>query len=400
MTAPARRYAGAMTVAEPSPAARRLERLSDYLEQDPGNEALLADTCDAALACGQLERAQACADAAQRLAPDAAQWLFRRARIALARRDLPRAADLLQRLRADMGNHPVLAHDLAYVHLLQGAFESCRETIEPWLDADQASELPPEQSQALQLLWLRAMHRLQHLEEAMNWARRQMTAGTLQPAGCGAASLIALDLEDFTTARELSDAALAADPRQVEALVARGSVALATGETAQAQRLLQQALECNPEDGRTWSALGIASLQAQDFAGAEAQLQRAVEGLPGHIGSWHALGWARLLQGDRAGALAAFRAALDIDRNFAESHGAVGLLLALAGDPAASRHHLELADRLDPANMTGRYARALLAGEAGDRAALEKLVRRLLDRRGIFGGVLSDTVLRHTHLRD
>jgi Flp pilus assembly protein TadD len=318
----------------------------------------------------------------------------------MARRELPRAADLLQRLRANTGDHPVVAHDLAYVHLLQGAFETCRETVEPWLDPGRDSKLPPEQTQALQLLWLRAMHRLQRLDEAMQWARDQALAATLQPAALGAASLIALDLEDFAGARDFADAALAAQPRQVEALVARGSVALATGDTAQAKRLLQQALECNPDDGRTWSALGMASLQAQDLAGAQAQLERAVAGMPGHIGSWHALGWARLLQGKRADAQAAFRAALELDRNFAETHGALGLVLALAGDEAASRHHLEVADRLDAANLTGRYARALLAGEASDRAGLEKLARRLLDRRGFFAGVLSDTVLHHASRRD
>lgn len=389
-----------MTVAAPTSAASRLERLAAYLEQDPGNAALLADTCDAALACGQLERAQACADSAERLALDPAQWGFRQARIAMARRELPRAVELLQRLRADTGDHPVLAHDLAYAHLMQGESEKCRQLVEPWLDDERAGGLVPEQVQALQLLWLRAMHRLQRLEAAMQWARGKLRDGTLHPQARGAASLIALDLEDFAAARDFADAALAADPRQVEALVARGSVALASGETAQAERLLQQALRCNPEDGRTWSALGLARLQARDLPGAQSQLERAVHFMPGHIGSWHALGWARLLQGNGAGALAAFRAALGIDRNFAETHGALGLVLALSGNASESRHHLEVADRLDPANLTGRYARALLAGEAGDRAAIEKLVVRLLDRRGPFGGVLGDAVLHHTSARD
>jgi len=387
-----------MTVAASSPAAGRLQRLAAYLEQDPSNAALLAEACDAAIACGAHEEAQRFMAAAERLALDPAQWQFRRAQLAIARRELGRAAELLEQLRQAGGDHPVLAHDLGYVRLLEGDFESCRAVVQPWLEAARTGGW--QQLEPLQLLWLRAMHRLQRLDEAMEWANTQVVAGTLQPRALGAASLIALDQEAFDAAREWADAALAADPQQVEALVARGCVALASGEVARAAGLLEQALRCNAEDGRTWSALGMASLLARKLPLAQSQLEEAVRHMPDHVGSWHALGWARLLQGRHAEALAAFRAALEIDRNFGETHGALGLVLALSGQREAARHHLELADRLDAENVTGRYARALLAGEAGDREAIERLARRLLDRRGFFGGTLGDAVLRQTRPRD
>ena len=388
-----------MSVAAASPANERLQRLAAYLEQDPGNEALLAEACDAAIACGAHDQAEAFIAAADALPGDTAPWLFRRARIAIARRELARAADLLQSLRQLAGRHPVLDHDLGYVHLLQGDALACRELVQPWLHGDSAT-VDPEALAALQLLWVRALHRLQALDELMEWARAQADAGALAARAQGAASLVAIDTEDFAVARAWADTALAVDPQQPEALLARGSVALADGETAQAMGLLQRALQCNPEDGRIWSALGLASLQAQDLPGARSQLERAVTGMPGHVGTWHALGWACLLQHDRAAALAAFRQALEIDRNFAETHGALGLLTALAGDAEGARHHLDVAERLDPRNVTGHYARALLAGDAGDRAAMERLSRRLLDRPGFFGGTLADTVLSRTRRRD
>src|SRR5262249_52736314 len=158
--------------------------------------------------------------AAEKLGLAPAEWLFRRARVALARRELAQAADLLERVRAIVGDAPLLAHDLAYVHLLQGDYAACRDGVQPWLAPSRAGVV--EQLEALQLLWLRAMHRLEALDEALAWARAQSAAGTLQPAAQGAASLIALDDEDFAAAREWADAALAADARQVEALVARG----------------------------------------------------------------------------------------------------------------------------------------------------------------------------------
>lgn len=386
-----------MSVAS-SPAAGRLRRLAAWLEQDPSNAALLADACDAAIACGAHGEAERFLAAAERLALDPAPWQFRRAQLAIARRELAQAAELLEGLRAITGEGPVLAHDLAYVRLLQGDFEACRAVVQPWLEAARAGG--PEQLGPLQLLWLRAMHRLQRLDEAMEWANARLAAGMLQPRALGAASLIALDQAQFDVAREWADAALAADAQQVEALVARGCVALASGEAERATALLEQALRHNAEDGRTWSALGMASLLAGRLPLAQSQLQQAVRHMPDHVGSWHALGWACLLQGNHAEALAAFRAALEIDRNFGETHGALGLVLALSGQHEAARHHLEVADRLEPANVTGRYARALLAGEAGGREAVERLALRLLDRRGFFGGTLGEAVLRHTRPRD
>jgi tetratricopeptide (TPR) repeat protein len=388
-----------MSTAAASP-AERLQRLAAYLEQDPANAALLADACEAAIACGQFTRAEGYIAAAERLGLEPAPWLFRRARMAIARRDLAQAADLLEQVHASAGDHPLVAHARAHVHLLQGEFEACLALVEPWLDAGRSAGLPGEDLQALQLLRLRAMHRLHRLDEAMAWARAQSDAGLLLPAARGAASLIAVDLADFATAREWASTALAVDPRQVEALVALGSVLLATGEVARAGTLLERALERNPDDGRTWSALGMASLQAGEFAQAQARLERAVRGMPDHVGTRHALGWARLLQGDRTGALEAFQQALQLDRNFSETHGALGLVMGLCGDAAASRHHLEVADRLDRANVTGRYARALLAGDAGDRDAVERLARRLLDRPGFFGGKLSEDLLSRTRGRD
>jgi Flp pilus assembly protein TadD len=388
-----------MNSAQSVAAASRLERLAGYLKEDPGNAPLLADACEVAIACGQHARADAYIDSARRLGLDPQEWKFRSARLAIARRELDQAAELLQQLGAGAANDPVLAHDLAHVRLLQGQFEACRSLVEPWIGDDRAGELTTEQLQALQVLWLRAAHRLGSLPEALDWAKAQAAAGTLQPAARGAASLIAVDIDEFAAAGELADAALAADGWQVEALVARASVAMAGGDSVGATHLLQRALESNPDDGRTWSMLGFASLQAQNLPLAASQLERAVCTMPDHIGTWHALGWTRLLQGDRAGALAAFRQALDLDRNFAESHGALGLVLAMNGDLAEADRHLELADRLDPRNVTGRYARALRAGEAGDAAKLNALARQLLDRPGFFGGSLGEMVDASTRRR-
>lgn len=376
-----------------SPQAARARQLHGYWQQDPTNAALLTEACEAAMAAGWHAQATALIDAAESLGLDPLAWTFRRAQSCLARRRLDEAQALLERVQAMGGGHPAVAHDLACTHLLRGEAQACREALAPWLAGTSAQgDLSPPELEALQVLWLRATHRLQLLEEAWQWQHHLGEQGRLQPAAQGVASLVAVDLDRFPQALALADAALAVRPLQVEALVARASVALAERDLARALPLLQRALQCNPDDGRTWSTLGLCSLLARDLPRAQAQLERAVGAMPGHVGTWHTLGWVRLLQQDSAGALQAFRQALALDRNFAESHGAVGLVLALRGETAQAAHHLQLAQRLDPANVTGRYAQALLAGEAGDLSRLAALAVRLLDRPGFGAGKLSDAV--------
>lgn len=380
-----------MTSTATSPAETRLDRLQRYLRDDPRNGLLLADAFDEALSSGAWESASRLARVAEDLRLAQPAWQFRRARLCIALRDLQRAAELLEALQRTIGDSPVLSHDLAYVRLLQGEFDACRGLLQPWLEGDDAMA---EVQAALQVLWLRASHRLQLVAEAREWAKRKHDAGALSPAALGVASLVALDASDFALAKSWSEASLQAGVRIPEALVTAAYVALAEGRTDPARRLLQAAMELNPCDGRTWSVLGLASLHARELPLAQQQLEAAVQYMPAHVGTWHALGWTRLLQGERAASLDAFQRALALDRSFAESHGAVGLLLALDGDEVQAGHHLDIAGRLDPLNITARYARAVIAGDAADVQAVQRLALRLLDRPGFFGGKLSDSFTR------
>ena len=369
----------------------RLERLEKYLLQDPQNPALLADACEAAIASGRHDRARAHLDRAEALGLDRNEWDFRRARLCIAARELDQARQLLEGLRTGGVDHPAVAHDLAYMHFLQGELESCRIILHPWLS--KAADTSADDLDALQALWLRATHRLHHMEEAWGWIEQQQAAGTLQATASGVASLVGVDTSHFEAARQLAERALATDPEQPEALVARATVAMAEDSNEAAQQLLQRALQAHPEDGRIWSALAFASLQAGDLSQAAMQFEHALaSSMREHVGTWHGLGWTRLLQGDRPGALAAFSHALDLDRNFAESHGAVGLLLGLQGNGEQAQHHLRVADKLNPDNVTGRFARAVLAGEAANPAQIRNLAAQIFQRPGFLEGSLSDSV--------
>jgi len=376
----------------PSPSTVRLDLLEKYLREDPANPNLLADACEAAIAAGQHERALTHIQAAQALALDPAAWTFRRARVCIAQRDLVQAEALLEGLRAASGDDAVISHDLAFVRFLQANFAACRQLLTPWLAKSEAPDnvIPADQVAALQVLWLRASHHMHLLDDAWSWVQARRAAGSLHAAAAGVASLIAIDGDRFQDALALSEAALAEDPGHTEALVARGSVALAQRQPAAARQWLNRALERNRDDGRTWSAIGFTSMLERDLPAAEGHFERALATMPGHIGTWHGLGWCRLQQGNRAGALEAFQRALALNHNFAESHGAIGVALILGGHTAEADQALRRAEKLDPASVAWQYGRALMNGEVSGPEHLQQLAMRLLDRPGPLGGRLID----------
>jgi predicted Zn-dependent protease len=316
--------------ASPSPTASRLQRLARYLQEDPHNMALLAEACEAAIACGEHAQALAYLATAERIAPAAPEWRLRRAHLCIATGELAQAAELLEELRAACGPDPVLLHDLAHVRLLQGDARACHALLQPWMDEDagDARRMTREQRELLQLPWLRACHRLDRLDEGWAWARREQAAGTLGAAAAGAASLIAADLEQFDAALPLAQQALAADAGQPEALVAMGSIALVARNPVQARHHLEQALERSPGDARITALLGFAGLLARDLPAARTHLEHAAQALPDHADTWQALGWTRLLQREREGAAAAFRTAMSLEEGAAPSHARLGLQIA------------------------------------------------------------------------
>jgi tetratricopeptide (TPR) repeat protein len=369
-----------------SEAAARLERFLAFVQEDPQNLELLADTWEAAMAAGDLEAAARLAEQGEQGDPQQVSgWLRRRAHVALARRQYAAASRLVdESVQAGLPLH-VAAYDRACLAFVQSDFAGAVQVLRPLLD--DTSE--PPFTDAIRSMWLRALHRLGQVDEAWTWVAQRERAGRELPAGAaGAASLLAIDADDFGQALALADRALAHDPLHVEALTARGCVALAQGDAALARSLLMRADGLQPGDGRIQSALGLVSLQAGAVDEAQQRFQAAVAALPSHIGSWHGLGWSFLLQGALRPAADAFARALAIDANFGESHGAMGLVLVLQGEREAAQEHLRRAHKLEPRNVTASFADALASGRVAP-SQFGALARRLLDRPGFFGEKLS-----------
>lgn len=399
---------------DPSPTAirdaarARLERLEQFLKDDPGNLTLLADAFETALRGQEWARAEFHLRHGVASSGAAPAWLLKEGDLCLAQGRYSEAIAVLERLqRLDSppaGFLSVVAHNLAFIDSARNAWPACVDRLTPWFEpfgekTFQASAAAGVAAlAAMQSLWLRSLHHTGQLDRAMAWALAAETVQALQPPAAGIASLVAFDSGDLAAAERWSAFALSkvtAEGRPVEALTTQGSLALAAGNYALARARIDQALSLSPNDGRAWSMRAFADLGDGDLAAAESHFERAVARMPTHIGTWHGKGWTHILQRRLDDAQAAFEQALALDRNFAESHGGLAVALALGGAPGSASKHIELAQRLDGTNLSGRYAQALLDGSASDVEAFSKLVRRLLaDRVTLQGQSLAESVIK------
>jgi tetratricopeptide (TPR) repeat protein len=372
-------------------ARERLDRLEAFLAQDAGNGPLRADAFQAALQCGEWDRARDHLDQGRTGHPSDAGWRLREADWLLAQARHAEALALLQVLRADAAPGSALdraiVQDLGFIAFSQGRPADAVATLRPLAGSE-------EQAQAgLQQLWLRALHHAGEVEEACAWAAQCEARGQLDAGAAGIAALAAIDAGDFAAAQRWVRSAEAGGASNMETLVARSSVALAVPDPALAHRLAQEATRMNPRDGRAWSAQAFAELLGGELGAARASFRQALSFMPQHIGTWHGQGWTQILQRDLAAARESFAQALALDRNFAESHGGLAVVLALQGDGARAREHIALAQRLERADLSSRYAQAILDGEAQDAQAIQRLAHRLLGaRRAPLGGTIGDAL--------
>jgi tetratricopeptide (TPR) repeat protein len=381
----------------------KLDQLEDYLRHDSDNLPLLIDAFESALRCAAWSRAAIHLQRGQTLMPDDLGWSLREGDFWLAQSQYEQARKTLEQLLA----HPklpselsdVVVHNLAYIDFQNADYAVCVSRLSPRLEALQsAGGAVNPVDPVLQVLWLRALHRVGDLRRAIVWAEALTEAGHMPPQVAGVASLIALDAGEIKLSQQWSAVAIENGSEQdkpIEALVAQASLALAARDAARAQALATAALQLNPRDGRAFSARAFASLMAGQLDLALKDFAKALAHMPGHIGTWQGQAWTQLLLSDLVGAQTSFKQALALDQNFSESHGGLAVALALSNDPQLARVHMEFALRLDRTNVSGRFAQAILSGEVKEAEAFKRLAERLLGNQSApLGGTVLDAVLQ------
>ncbi|NWG21810.1 MAG: tetratricopeptide repeat protein [Chloroflexi bacterium] len=134
----------------------------------------------------------------------------------------------------------------------------------------------------------------------------------LEPASAGVyryrQGVILHTLRDFAAARAAYDAALTAEPQQVDALYERALLSYAEGRLPDAIADLNRAIQLSPRATNAYYARGLARNAAGDQAGAIADLGQALALNPTYAEALLARAALLSARGDRAGAIA------DLDR--------------------------------------------------------------------------------------
>ncbi len=343
----------------PQQAARRLERLLAFLEQDPGNTALLADAAAAAFDAHDLDQATRLIDRYAATEPPTPAILNLQGLVAIAQQRFADAAAVFSTLR-EQADDPALRFNLAWSLAMTGAYREALDLLDD--DVLAVSRRAP-------ALKIQMMHHLEMYDAAMAAGEALAERFADNQTLMGVLATLAMDAEKPELA--LQYATRAGD--DAEGQTALGLLMLGEQNTKDSMTLFDNAIARQPRNPRAWMGKGLGLLVAGDKAAGVEAIDRGAELFGDHIGSWVASGWAHFLAGSNAGARASFERARAIDDNFAESHGGLAVIDVTEGklDDAARRS--EIALRLDRQCFGAALAKSMLLEKGGNAKAAQRI---------------------------
>ncbi|WP_162232703.1 tetratricopeptide repeat protein [Sphingomonas sanxanigenens] len=360
----------------------RLQRLLGFLDVDPHNERLLADTATAAFDAGELETANQLIGRFNSLGTDDPAMRNLGALVALRTGRHDEAAETFETLLADMPTDAVLRFNLAWAKALIGDHEA----VVTLVDEDVVASAP--RAAALKV---EALHHLDRLEEAITVGQ---TYAVIVPADADLAAAIAtvaMDNDDL----ELAERFAARAGGSPVGLAAQGALALGAHDPSAAIGLFDRALDRRATLPRAQVGKGLALLSLDRPADAARWLDQGAAAFEDHLGSWIAAGWAHFIAGDAKTARARFDHALLLDETFAESHGALAVLDMTEGQAELARKRADIALRLDRTCLSAALAKSMLAAHAGDPDAATAIRNKALNHpAGPGGETLADAIAR------
>jgi Tfp pilus assembly protein PilF len=343
-----------------SPTAQQVDRLLTYLESDPDNLNLLADTAEAALADGRGALVGELIDRYAAIAQPPPP-LMNLAGLAAMRDGRFEAAATLFAGCLDATPEAVTPrYNLAWARAAQGDWAGASEL----LDETVAAAIPAAAALKVQML-----HHLGEIEDALAWGAGFVDRFPDEPALLGALSAVAMDAEELGLAAAYAERA----GDSAEGLATLGMLRLDQADAVAAEQTFDRALAANPDCARALLGKGLVALIRSDSAAAAGSLDRVASFYGDHLGSWVAAGWAYFTAGDLVRARQRFETAVALDGAFAEAQGAVAVIDIIEGHPDEARRRAQTALRLDRACFSGVLARSLLLDAEGETVAAERL---------------------------
>jgi len=159
---------------------------------------------------------------------------------------------------------------------------------------------------------------------------------------------------DATQARQLVDAALAADADDAAALCLAGKLELLAGRVERAQEQLLRALDIDPQNVDAHLELAALHLRLRRFEDTLDELSLALHYAPDNARALFEMGNVRRMQGDLGGAVEAYRRATEKDPSMAQAYVELGFGLLSLRRFEEALDPLERGAELDPQNFNGQ----------------------------------------------
>ena len=338
----------------------QLDRLLGYLAVDPGNQSLLIDAIEAALAAPAPDVAERLVNELGELRPGSFEAGFFAATLAMNRRDFRLATELLSPL-VEQGAPPNARFNLAWSKAMIGEKPGALELLDPETTDEIAGAA---------MLRTQLLHEAGEFGDAILFGKAALERFPDDAGLNSAMATLALDLEDV----ELARACAARGGDHPEALAAIGVLDMQDGDPATARAHFDRSIAIREHNPRAWVGRGLTRLVEHDPAAAASDIDRGAQQFGDHIGSWIAAGWAHYLAGDLDAAAQRFERAFAIDPNFAESHGSLAVIDAARGNRDSAQQRMVTAFRLDRECFSAVLARIML--EADNPAAAQGLIEQ------------------------
>jgi tetratricopeptide (TPR) repeat protein len=337
----------------------RLDRLLGYLDRDPENLRLLADTVEAAIAEGNGTIAQALFERHERLAPLTPEILNLKGLWTLRTGQYAEAASAFAALR-ETGDVPALRLNQAWALTMNGDYEAALPLVD-----DEVVAMGPSGAG----LRVRLLHHLDRPEEAMEQGALLADLYPTDPVLMGTLANAALDADRPDLARLYAERA----GSHHDGFTTMGLLLLDEDRLTESAGLFDRVLATDAGNSRALLGKGLERLAMGAVPEAVQWLDRAAERFGDHLGSWIAAGWAYYVQGDLETARARFETALALDDNFAETHGGLAVLDIAEGRIEEGRRRAEIALRLDRASFGAALAMVMLLERDGKSEAAARI---------------------------
>ncbi len=188
----------------------------------------------------------------------------------------------------------------------------------------------------------------------------------------------------YALAQTAVDRALALEPRNVQAVVVAGGLALSRHDFTRALALGQQAVAIEPSFVATYGVLTDANVELGRYDEATIAAQQLADGHP-DFAAYSRISYIRELHGDLDGAIAAMQQAVDagsaIRQDAAWGRVLLGNLYLTKNDIDGAARQYEQAATLLPDDPNAKFGLAKLAIARGELATAEPLLRDVVQAR-------------------